>query len=217
MMNIFAFDWISFFIVGFATLFLVGELLVNTKGIFALLGVALISIYFIAYLDPSMMMIMGIIYFTGISLIFVDGQFVNDGTLAGIGAVLMLISVGLSSPNWIVGLYAIIGVVVGAIFSIIWLKFLPKRNMWSKITLLDQLTDDKGYSSMNQSYRHLIGEKGITLTDMRPVGTIKINDHDYSAVTNGHWIERQSEIIVKQVDGTRILVDLVDPPQQRVQ
>ncbi|SEN55364.1 hypothetical protein SAMN04488134_101345 [Amphibacillus marinus] len=207
MLDIFAFDWISFFIVGLATMFLVGELLVNTKGAFALLGFGLITLYFTAYLDTSMFLIMVGVYFLGILLIFVDGEFLNDGILAGIGALLMIVSVGLSSPNWRIGAYAIIGVVVGAACSLVWLKLLPKRNLWSKITLHDQLTDDEGYSSMNASYKGLIGERGVTLTDMRPIGTIRINKVDYSAISNGHWIKKDTNIIVRKVDGTRILVD----------
>ncbi|WP_440895860.1 NfeD family protein [Amphibacillus sp. Q70] len=209
-MDIFTMDWLSFFIVGIGTMLLVGELLVKAKGIFAFLGVSLITLYFYAYLDPSMFFIMAIIYFLGIILIFIDGELINDGTLAGIGAILMIVSVGLSSPNWIVGLYAIIGVVIGAACSFLWLKMLPRRNMWTKIPLIDRLTDDQGYSSINTDYHQLVGQKGIALTNLRPVGTIKINQNEYSAISNGYWIQQNAEIIVKQVDGTRILVDALD-------
>src|SRR5699024_4958775 len=137
-------------------------------------------------------------------------EFINDGTLAGIGVLLMIISVGVSSPNWIVGLYAIIGVVIGAVSSLVWLKVLPKRKMWTKIALLDQLTDEQGYSSVNVEQQKLIGKAGITLSNLRPVGTIKIDENNYSAISNGYWIEKGTNIIVRQVDGTRILVDTLD-------
>lgn len=205
-MDIFLYDWVSFFIVGIATMLLLGELLVNARGLFAIFGMSFITLYFLAYLDPSMFFIMAIIYFVGIILIFIDGQFVNDGALAAIGGFLMIISVGFSSPNWVVGLYAIIGVVIGAVTSVIWLKILPKRRMWSEIALLDQLTDEEGYSSLNNSYKELVGKKGMALTDMRPVGTIKINDSHYSAISDGQWISNGKPVIVQQVDGTKILV-----------
>lgn len=204
---IFQLDWLSFFIVGLGTMFLIGELLVNSRGLFSILGFALMILYFSAYLDPSMLIIMGAIYFVGIILIFVDGQFINDGTLAVIGGICMIVSVGFSSPNWVVGLYAVIGVFIGAVSSLWWLKVLPKRNMWTKIALLDQLTEERGYTTMNSSYKGLIGCEGTTLTDMRPVGTIRVNELEYSAVTNGQWIKKGTTIIVRKVDGTRILVD----------
>lgn len=42
-------DWISFVICGLATLFLVGEILVNVKGIFAILGLGFITVYFSSF------------------------------------------------------------------------------------------------------------------------------------------------------------------------
>lgn len=208
--NIFSFSWISFFIIGLGTMLLVGELLVKAKGIFAVVGFSLVSLYFYAYLEPSMFLIMLAVYFLGIILIFIDGEFINEGTLAVIGTILMIISVGLSSPNWVVGLYAIIGIVIGAVSSFLWLKILPRRNMWTKIALLDRLTNESGYSSMNVDYQQLIGQTGIALSSLRPVGTIEVDQNKYSAISNGYWIDKDSTIVVKQVDGTRILVDLLD-------
>ncbi|WP_425501843.1 NfeD family protein [Paraliobacillus salinarum] len=200
-------SWISFVIVGLGTLFLVGELLVNMRGLSAILGFGFISIYFLNYLEPNMFFIMLIIYLTGILLIIIDGKLINDGTLATIGVICMVLSVGLSSPNWTAGLFAVSGVFVGGVSSLFFLKVFKKRKMWGKLALLDQLTEEKGYSTMNRSYKALVGETGNTLTDMRPVGTIRVKDTDYSAVSNGQWIEKGTPIIVKQVDGTRILVE----------
>ncbi|MDL4841531.1 NfeD family protein [Aquibacillus rhizosphaerae] len=199
-------DWLSFVIVGLGTLFLIGELLVNMKGFFGLLGLGFITVYFLSYLDPGMFFVMLAIYFLGLILIVIDGKILNDGSLATIGAVCMIISVGLSSPNWTAGLYAVIGVVIGGASSLLFLKVFKRRNMWSKLTLMDQLTSDKGYNTMNNSYTTLINKEGITVTDMRPVGTIRIDEVDYSAITNGQWIEHGTIIKVEHVDGTRILV-----------
>lgn len=200
-------SWISFVIVGLGTLFLVGELLVNMRGLSAILGFGFISIYFLNYLEPNMFFIMLIIYLIGILLIIIDGKLINDGTLATIGVICMVLSVGLSSPNWTAGLFAVSGVFVGGISSLLFLKVFKKRKMWGKLALLEQLTEEKGYSTMNRSYKDLVGESGTTLTDMRPVGTIRVKDKDYSAVSNGQWIEKGTPIIVQQVDGTRILVE----------
>lgn len=209
-LDIFTLNWISFFIIGLGTMLLIGELLVRARGLFALVGLSLVTLYFYAYLDTSMIITMAILYFLGIILIFIDGEFVNDGTLAGIGVILMIISVGISAPNWVAGLYAIIGVIIGAACSLIWLKILPKRKMWTKIALLDRLTDEQGYSSMNADHQSLVGQTGTALSSLRPVGTIKIAENNYSAISNGYWIEKGTEVVVKEVDGTRILVDTLD-------
>src|SRR5690625_2132547 len=119
----------------------------------------------------------------------------------------MLIAVALAAPNLNAGMYAICGVLLGGGASFLLLKFFKRREMWSKIALKDQLTKEAGYSSMNADYESLVGKEGITLNDLRPVGTIRINNKDYSAISNGLWISKNSIVRVMQVDGTRILVE----------
>ncbi|GAB2573260.1 NfeD family protein [Gracilibacillus alcaliphilus] len=203
-------DWVSLLVVGFATLFLIGELLVNARGVFAILGLGFITIYFSSFLDLNMFFIMILIYLFGLMLIMIDGKILNDGTLAVIGLVCMLVSVGFAAPNWVAGLYAVIGLFIGAFASLGFLKVFKKRQMWTKITLFDQLSEEAGYSSLNQSYRELVGKTGKTITDMRPSGTVLIEDIEYSAVTQGKWITKDTDITVVQVDGTRILVKEVN-------
>lgn len=206
-MVVFSMDWTGFILTGFATLFLIGELLVNMRGIFGLLGMGFIVVYFAVYLETGSFIFMLIIYLVGILLIMIDGKIINDGTLATIGLACMLLAVALAAPNLFAGMYAIIGVLIGGFSSLLFLKVFKRREMWSKITLKDQLTKEKGYNSMNQEYEKLLEKPGITLSDMRPVGTIRINNKNYSAISNGEWIPKDSDIKVVHVDGTKILVE----------
>jgi len=202
---------LSFFIVGLGTMFLIGELLVNMRGIFAILGIVFITLYFYAYLnEPANFAILLTIYFIGLILILIDGKLLNDGTLAVLGLVGMVLSVVIAAPDIYAGLYAVIGIVVGVAVSFAFLKLFKRRNMWSKITLKDRLTEEAGYSSINETYEELVGKTGVTMTDLRPVGTIRIDDEEYSAISNAQWVEKDSKIIVEEVDGTRILVKKVD-------
>lgn len=209
-MDIFAYSWLGFIITGFGTLFLIGEILVNMRGLFGLLGIGFIVVYFSAYLETGSFIIMLIIYFIGLLLIIIDGKLLNDGTLSTLGLAGMLISVALAAPDLTSGLYGVAGVLVGGFSSLLFLKVFKRRDMWSKLTLKDRLTTEAGYSSMNKDYEKLLGQKGITLNDLRPVGTIRILDKDYSAVSNGQWISKGSSIRVVEVDGTRILVEKID-------
>src|SRR5699024_9702605 len=119
--------------------------LVNMRGVFAILGLTSITLYFYLYLpDITTFMLMLIIYFIGLSLIIIDGKFISDGTLAMLGIVAIFISVALSAPSITAGLYAVIGVIFGIGLSFVFLKILPRRNMWSKIALKDRLTEAKG-------------------------------------------------------------------------
>lgn len=209
-MELFNTDWIGLVITGLGTLFLIGEILVNMRGFFGLLGMGFIVIYFTVYLEPGSFMIMLIIYFIGLLLIIIDGKLINDGTLATIGLVFMLTAVALASPNLYAGLYAVIGVLVGGASSFLFLKVFKQRNMWNKLALKDRLTSEEGYSSMNQEYESLVGMEGTTLSVLRPVGTVRINHKNYSAISNGQWLEKGIQVKVVEVDGTRILVEKVN-------
>lgn len=200
-------DWFVVVLVGIGTMLLLGEILVNMRGIFAVVGFLSITFYFYTYLpDISTFVMMLVVYFIGLMLIIVDGKFISDGTLAMLGIVAILLSVAISAPNFTAGLYAVIGVIIGTASSFLFLKFLPKRNMWSKIALKDRLTEAEGYSSLSEEYASLIDQKGVTMTDLRPVGTVLINEKEYSVISNGQWIKRGTKVIVVDVDGTKILV-----------
>lgn len=206
-MAIFDYEWIGLVITFLGTLFLIGEVLVNMRGIFALLGIGFISVYFGAYAGTESVILMLIIYFVGLVLIVIDGKVVNDGTLATIGLVSMLTAVGVAAPNLSSALFAIVGVILGAACSFFFLKVFKRRDMWTKIALKDQMSKEAGYNSMNMEYENLVGEEGITLTDLRPVGTVKIGGKSYSAQSDGKWMVRETKVKVVSVDGTKILVE----------
>lgn len=204
---IFDSSFVLFAITFFGTMLLIGEVLVNTRGIFGLLGMALITFYFYGNIvEPGTFIIMLIVYFVGLLLIIVDGKVINDGTLATIGLACMLLATALAAPDFSSGLYAVIGVLLGSGCSFIFLKIFKRRKMWDKIALKDRLTNDKGYNSMNQTYEKLVGSQGEAITDLRPVGTISINGEEFSGISNAQWIEKGTKIKVVSVDGTRILV-----------
>lgn len=209
-MNLLQYEWLSFFIVGLGTLFLFGELLVKARGIFAVLGVALISAYFITYLDPAMLLLVGSLYFGGLILIVIDGELLNDGILASIGGIFMIVALAVTSPNLTVGSYAVLGLLIGSASSLIWMKIMPRRNLWSKITLLDRLTDESGYHSINANYHLLVGKEGVAQSDLRPVGRVLIEGEEYSAITKGQYMKKDTKVKVIQVDGTRILIEPIE-------
>lgn len=206
-MEIFSQEWIAIIITGLATLFLIGEILVNMRGIFALLGIGFITVYFSVYLETDSLILMLVIYFIGIALIIIDGKVLNDGTLATIGTAAMIAAVALPAPNFAAGAYAVLGVILGAAGSLFFLKVFKRRDMWNKITLKDKLTSEAGYNSINAEYKTLLNQEAVTLNDLRPVGTIRLENKDYSAISNGQWIPKGTEVVVTEVDGTKILVE----------
>ena len=56
------------------------------------------------------------------------------------------------------------------------------------------------------SLESLIGMKGTTVTPLRPSGIILIDGKRYSVETQATFVERNSEVTVVAVDGTKITV-----------
>src|SRR5699024_11033556 len=182
-------DWIGLILVGLGTLFLLGEILVNLRGIFGLLGVFFIVLYFYTFLpDSGQFALMLIIYFVGIILILIDGKLINDGTLATLGFAGMILSIVITAPNLYAVLYAIIGVIVGAGASFIFLKIPKPRNICGKIAFKHRFTGAAGYSTVDQEHTGLVAKKGIRLTDVRRLGIIRIEDQHYTALSNAQSI-----------------------------
>lgn len=201
---------VGFFILLLATLFLVGEMLVKAKGIFGIIGIALITTYFLFHHSgENFIWIVGL-YVVGLLLVFLDGKFINDGTVAVIGVILMSAAVAIPAPSILYGVLSAFGLIFGGILSPLLLKVLPSREMWSKVALKDRLTSEKGYNSINSSYLSLVGKKGKTITPFRPVGTIEIEGTHYSALSDGEWIESGIDIFVVKVDGTKIVIQKVE-------
>lgn len=200
---------ISLIVVLLATMFVFGEVLVKAKGLLAILGLGLITFYFSIFLDPSMVVIVGLVYGLGLILIFIDGELINDGLLGSIGVLIMIGSLVFASPNVSTGLYAFLGLIFGAGLSIVWLKILPRRALWSKVILADRLDSVSGYNSVNPSFQSFVNQTVETTTDLRPVGRILIDDQEYSAISNGQYIAKGEQVKIISVDGTRILVEKI--------
>ncbi|MBU8905708.1 NfeD family protein [Desertibacillus haloalkaliphilus] len=198
---------VGFLVVGLGTLFLIGELLVRAKGLFALLGVGLMSVYFSYHIaDGAWGLWIVLLYIVGLILIIVDGKVINDGTVAALGVVLMIVGIAIPAPNLVYGILVSMGLVIGGFSAALFLKVFPSRNLWSKMTLRDQLTSEQGYNSINEDYTSLIGRDGKTITPFRPIGTVEIDGDHYSATSESHWLDANVSVEVTAVDGTRIVV-----------
>src|SRR5690625_7798114 len=106
----------------------------------------------------------------------------------------MIASVSITAPNLTSGIYSVIGIIVGGLLSLTFLKIFKPRNMWGKIALKDRLTTEAGYTTLTEEYKNIEGQNGVTLTDMKPTGTVKINEKEYSDVSTGNLIKKKKKM-----------------------
>lgn len=85
-------------------------------------------------------------------------------------------------------------------------KFLPKTNMFKKLVLNTNISSHSGYTS-KPDVPSLIGKIGKAFTDLRPSGTAIIKNKRVDVVTEGEYINRGAKIIVRKIEGSRVIVE----------
>ncbi|GEB76676.1 hypothetical protein SIN01_10210 [Sporolactobacillus inulinus] len=197
----------GFIVILLASCFLFAELLVKAKGLLALTGSGLFIYYFLHFLTEQSSPWIFLLLVGGLLLIIIDGKLFTTGIIGALGFILMLLGCALPTPSLIYGLLVSIAFVIGACASWFFRKIIPQRDYLNKLMLHDRLSSEQGYNSINDDYRQLVGKEGRTITPFRPVGTVKIDGKNYSAITDGIYLEKGVPIKVISVDGTRIFVD----------
>lgn len=201
-------------VVFLAGMLLVAEFLVKARGLAGISGILLLGLYAYAQNPTWNMWSIGLLV-TGLFLLLLDGKLIQDGTIAGIGLLLILIGLVVPTGDWLTG--TVVGFMwfIGIGCGFLSLKVLPRRNMWDRIVLKNTFSRESGYSSTNVGYRELIGKEAIALTDFRPSGTIELEGTRYSAISRGTWVKKGTPVKVVEVDGTRILIEeTAEEPQE---
>ena len=85
------------------------------------------------------------------------------------------------------------------------IRILPRTPLFTKITLETVESTQEGFKSA-EIFSDLVGKEGVTLNDLHPVGKAEINGQRVNVVTEGEYIEKDTTVIVAEVDGSRIVV-----------
>ncbi len=72
----------------------------------------------------------------------------------------------------------------------------------SKITNLSELSDSDGYKSpmRNNSQSFSVGDTGVSVSELRPFGEVKIKDQFLEVSTQGEWIDKATPITIISID-----------------
>jgi membrane-bound serine protease (ClpP class) len=78
--------------------------------------------------------------------------------------------------------------------------------MWNRLILMRNLDEKSGYTTSDPDFSHLVGTSGVAMTDLRPSGTIVIDDKRYDVVTGGEFLDNGTEVRVVEVEGSKVVV-----------
>ena len=99
----------------------------------------------------------------------------------------------------------IIGIIGGLIGLVLLFRAMTKTKFWKDLTSPGGQNKKDGYVA-SLGWEKLVGEPGLTETDLHPSGWIVVNSERVFAVSEGNFIDKNVKIIVLSVDGNRVVV-----------
>lgn len=150
-----------------------------------------------------------LLFVAGIVLMIME-IFLPGGIVGIIGVIAMLTGLILAGGTLTGILIAIaIAIVVTIIGSYFFIRSFGYNGPMKRLVLFDSTSSDKGYLS-HQDRRDLTGKTAITVTPLRPSGTVKLDDEFVDVVTEGSYIGRDVNVKIVKVSGGRVVVRSVE-------
>lgn len=143
----------------------------------------------------------------GIFLFLVEFLLVPGVTIAGIAGFILVaggIYFAYDSLGTPEGHYVLGGTLV---FSFLTIYFSLRSRTWNKLML--NSTIEGKVSSYTEDKVH-IGDEGITVTRLNPMGKVLINEEFLEAKSNGPYIEQQKKIKVINIKDFSVIVEPIE-------
>jgi membrane-bound serine protease (ClpP class) len=96
-------------------------------------------------------------------------------------------------------IFLLVSLVLVPSIIVLWFRIFPGTRIGKRLILGDSRTEDKTEPGLE-------GKKGTALTPLRPSGTALIEGRHCSVVTDGIFLEKGETVMVKKVEGNRIVV-----------
>jgi len=95
--------------------------------------------------------------------------------------------------------------VASIVFLFILWRFLPGTPIWGRLILATSENQKEGFVS-NPDLSFLVGKRGKALSLLRPAGIAIIEGKRYDVVSEGEFIQKDEEVEVTEVIGSKIIV-----------
>lgn len=147
-----------------------------------------------------------LIFLLGILLLVIEVIVPGFGLPGISGIIFVVVGLVMSMKTLEVALTSVaIALLITIIVAITLIKKGASSNFAKRITLFEKTSSDKGYLSVD-SVDVKLNDKGITLTSLRPIGKVLINEKKYEAFSDSGFIDKSENIIVTKVENSKIFV-----------
>ncbi|HYE81179.1 MAG TPA: NfeD family protein [Clostridia bacterium] len=149
------------------------------------------------------------LYVLGLVLLMVEALVPGFGVAGISGVILVLASVVMISSSFFQAVLMMIGTIAIAVLLIVALYKLGYGKGYIKSMILStEQKNEEGYVSSKGNEKYL-GMHGMVVTPLRSAGTVLIDGKRLDAVSEGEYIEKDFEVEVIKVEGSRIVVKRV--------
>ncbi len=177
-------------------------------GVFGIIGGISLGLFFLGNIAAGFSnWIVVLVFLAGLILMAIEAFVPGFGIFGLSGLGLFILSIVLVSPSVEVALTSLtIAVVMSIIITVIALKFLKRSTLWNKL-VLQRFGVAEEQEKEKEIASSIIGKEGISLTTLRPSGTVLLDDgKQLSVVTDGAFIDSNQRVIVIDKEGNRIVV-----------
>jgi len=139
------------------------------------------------------------IYFTALAILVLEVFVPSGGILAVLGGLGLAVSI---YYGFQISPFLGIGQILVSIIAVPFMFYYGLK----KMTLNKELNTKEGFHSDKAGMNYLIDKSGITLTPLRPSGTVIIDGKRFDVVTEGEMIDKDTPVKVVKIEGSRIIV-----------
>lgn len=185
---------------------IVVELFAPGFGVAGTISIFAFSLYFFGHYVAGFANWLHIgLFLFGILLMILE-IFLPGGIVGAIGFISIVSGLVMAAYDTEQGLASLgIAVLITAVITFILIKKYGFKGLINRFILSDEQRNEQGYVAPKDQ-RNLVGKKGIALTPFRPAGVAKIEGMRVDAVSAGGFIQAGVQIVVVQVEGTRVVV-----------
>lgn len=155
---------------------------------------------------PDITVLTVLLLIIGFGMILLEMHIPGFGVPGVIGAICLILAVVLTAQNFAQALVMALGIlaVLGAMLGVV-LTYFAKGKFLKPLILSDEQKKEHGYIS-SSDLDYLLGKKGVTITDLRPAGSVDIDGVKFDVISEGEYISTGTKVEIFKVSGVKLLV-----------
>lgn len=155
---------------------------------------------------PDITVVTVLLLIIGFGMILLEMHIPGFGVPGVIGAICLILAVVLTAQNFAQALVMALAIlaVLGAMLGVV-LTYFTKGKFFKPLILSDEQKKEHGYIS-SSDLDYLLGKKGVTITDLRPTGSVDIDGVKFDVISEGEYISSGTNVEIFKVSGVKLLV-----------